>query len=164
MKDGKLFGKINIIDLLVILLIVAAAIFLGMRLGNRSSGTPSAPTTSRVRFVVRVTRMDLESYEAVKARYDAGETQLIAGEDLIDGYIVDLRSTTYSNPIATDDGRYVLAEDPNYITVYYTLEAAVSNPITNMVVTQEVRIGAPFWVKTVGTQFSGTIIDLETIG
>lgn len=164
MKDGKLFGKINIIDLLVILLIVAAAIFLGMRLGNRRTGTPSAPTTSRVRFVVKVTRMDLECYESVQARYDAGETQLIAGEDLIDGYIVDLRASVYTNTIATDDGRYVLAEDPNYMNVYYTLEAAVSNPITNLVATQEIRIGAPIWVKTVGTQFQGTVIDLETIG
>ena len=164
MKDGKLFGKINIIDLLVILLIAAAAVFLGMRLGQRNSVTPSTPTTSRIRFEVKVARMDLETYEAVKARYDAGETQLVAGEDLIDGYIVDLKAVTYSNTIATDDGRYVIAEDPYYMNVYYTVEAAVSNPITNLVSTQEIRIGATVWVKTVGTQFQGTVVSLETIG
>lgn len=164
MKDGKLFGKINIIDLLVILLIVAAAVFLGTRLGNRNTPSSNSPTTSRIRFEVKVTRMETELYDEVKARFDAGETQLIAGEGFIDGYIVDLKAVPYTNTIATDDGRYVMAEDPYYLNVYYTLEAAVSNPITNLVATQEIRVGASVWVKTVGTQFQGTVTSLETIG
>lgn len=164
MKDGKLFGKINIIDLMVILLIVAAAVFLGVRLGERN-GTPSnTPTTSRIRYVVKVTRMDPELYDAIKERIDAGETQLLAGEALFDGYIVDMYATPHINTAATDDGRYVSAEDPYYLNVYITVEAPVSNAMTNLVATQETRLGSSIWVKTVGMQVSGTVIALETIG
>ena len=163
MKDGKLFGKINIIDLLVILLVAAAAVFLALRLSNR--GTPGdVPTSSRIRYVVKVLRVDPELYEAAKARIDAGETQLLAGEDLIDGHVVDVRSTPQIATMGDADGQYVYTEDPYYLNVYFTVEAATSNSVTNLVSTQEIRLGAVVWVKTLGSQFSGTVIDLETIG
>lgn len=165
MKDGKLFGKINIIDLLVILLVAAAAVFLGIRLGERNAvGTPSTPTTSRIQYEVKVTRMEPELYDAIKARIDAGETQLLAGEALFDGYVTGIRAVPYVNTVSTDDGRYVVAEDPYYLNVYFTVEAAVSNALTNLVATQETRLGASIWVKTVGFQCVGTVTSLETIG
>ena len=37
-KNGRLFGKINIIDLLIILVLIAALIFVGMKLLSRDSG------------------------------------------------------------------------------------------------------------------------------
>ena len=164
MKDGKLFGKINIIDLLVLLLVAAAAVFLGMRMGNRNSTPSNAPTTSRIRFEVKVPRIDPEVYEAAKARIDAGETQLVAGESLIDGYVLDIRAVPQYTTVANADGQYVSTEDPYYLNVYFTVEAAVSNPITNLVATQETRIGATVWVKTLGIQFSGTVTAMETVG
>ena len=160
MKDGKLFGKLNIIDLLVILLVIAAAAFLALRLGNRTPSTPST-STGRIRYVVKVTRMDPEIYEVAKARYDAGETQLVAGDSLIDGQIVDMRAEPYVTTLTTDEGKYVVAEDPYYLNVYYTIEAGVTTWDINLVVSQEIRLGASNWVRTRGAQFQGTVIDFE---
>lgn len=39
MKNGKLFGKLNIIDLLIILIVLAAAAFVGLRLLGRGAGS-----------------------------------------------------------------------------------------------------------------------------
>lgn len=164
MKDGKLFGKINIIDLLVVLLVVAAAVFLALRLSNRNSSPSSpVPSVSRIRYVVKVSRVDPELYEAAKARIDDGETQLVAGEQLIDGNIVAIRAVQQHSTLTTDDGRFVEAEDPIYLNVYITVEAAVTNPVTNLVVTQETRVGSANTVKTLGVQFNGTVISLEKI-
>lgn len=47
-KNGKLFGKINIIDLLIILVIIAAAIFLVAKMGGTESGDVGGTETGKV--------------------------------------------------------------------------------------------------------------------
>lgn len=164
MKNGKLFGKLNIIDFLVILVIVAAAVFVALRLTGRGpSDTPVGTTGTRIRYEVKVPRMEPELYEAIKARIDGGETQFLTGEALIDARIVGIRTAPYVTTVATEDGRLVLAEDPYFLNVYFTYEAGLTSVINNQVVTQEIRIGSSTWVKTVGFQFTGTVVNLEIL-
>ena len=51
-KNGKLFGKINIIDLLIILVIVAAAAFFAVRYlgGGGEDSVGSTKTTAEISF------------------------------------------------------------------------------------------------------------------
>lgn len=49
-KNGKLFGKLNIIDLLIILVIVAAIAFLGVKVLGRDNVDLGTPTTVRLTF------------------------------------------------------------------------------------------------------------------
>ena len=49
-KNGKLFGKLNIIDLLIILIIIAAAIFLGMRIFGGDEDMQNPARTVRMTF------------------------------------------------------------------------------------------------------------------
>ena len=52
-EKGRLFGKINIVDLLVILVIVIAAVFVGVKfLGGGSSGGIGAAKTKVVYTVL----------------------------------------------------------------------------------------------------------------
>lgn len=49
-ENGKLFGKINIIDLLIIIIIIAAAIFVGLRLFGGNDNDMGTPQHVRVTF------------------------------------------------------------------------------------------------------------------
>jgi len=50
MKNGKLFGKLNIIDLLIILIVIAAVIFVGVRfLGEDDTSSLGGIGTQKVR-------------------------------------------------------------------------------------------------------------------
>ena len=51
MKNGKLFGKLNVIDLLIILLVLAGLAFLAVRfLGKTDSSEYAAPQSVRLTF------------------------------------------------------------------------------------------------------------------
>ena len=49
-KNGKLFGKINIIDLLIILVIIAAAVFVGLRFFGGNDNDMGTPQHIRATF------------------------------------------------------------------------------------------------------------------
>lgn len=50
-KNGKLFGKINIIDLLIVLIVIAAAAFVALRvLGGGESGESAGENRVRITF------------------------------------------------------------------------------------------------------------------
>ena len=49
-KNGKLFGKINIIDLLIVLIIIAAIVFVGMRYFGGNDNDIGTPQKIRLTF------------------------------------------------------------------------------------------------------------------
>lgn len=164
MKDKKLFGKFNIIDVLVILLVIAAGVFMVYRVIPQKPVDPNAPAISRVEYVVKANRIEPAVYENAKKWFDKGETQLIAGDSFIDGYVVDMYAEPYTNTVTTDDGELVIATDPHYLTVYLTMQGAVTDPVVMKVVSQETRVGLPNTVKTLGFCFmNGTILSVEPI-
>ncbi len=159
MKDGKLFGKLNIIDLLVIALLIAAAIFLGMRL-TQLNANPTV-NNSRIRYTVKCSVVDPEVYESAKAKIDAGETQLVAGESFIDGHVVEFWAEPNELSSQLEDGTYIRVPDPYFLTVYVTVEAGLTGTVNNQVVSQEIRIGRTNSLKTLSVELFGTISDVE---
>ncbi len=162
-KKGKLFGKLNIIDLLVILAVVAALVFLGVRLMAKSQSTDTAENLPRLEYVVKTVKVDPEVYENAKARIEAGENQLVTGSTTIDGYVKEIWAEPYITTVTTDDGQMVQAEDPYYLTVYTRVEGPMTNTVTKLVYTQETRIGNSNCVKTEGAQFIGTVISIREL-
>ena len=70
-EKGRLFGKINIVDLIVILVIVIAAVVVGMKfLGG--SGSAINPTKTPVRYTVLVEGVEPEVYENIQ-KYIPGQ-------------------------------------------------------------------------------------------
>ena len=62
-EKGKLFGKLNIVDLLVIIVIVAAAVLLAFKLLGGSGGVGAA--VPQVTYTVRVMEVDLRQRASV---------------------------------------------------------------------------------------------------
>lgn len=160
-EKGRLFGKINIVDLLVIVVIVIAAVFVGMKfLGNRDSGTGAGASRTRVVYTVLVESVQPEVYENIKARVDAGDARLMASGELLDGNVTGVTAAAHQESVVIDgaEGAVVLPAEEGLLDLTFTIECNVSNPITTEIGTQEVRIGKSHIVKTDKFELTGGVV------
>ncbi len=166
-EKGRLFGKLNVIDLLALLLVAAVAVLLVVRMAKgRGSGLPTSdkdPVT--IVYTVTVANVQPESYEVVRRFVDKAsdkKDRLMTGTQLLDGYVTDCVAVPHIS-YTTDANGQVSAvpssgEDKR-LDLTFTLEATVTNTITNAVGSQEVRVGNTQYVKTAHFDFYGTILD-----
>ncbi len=146
-EKGKLFGIINVVDLICILiaLLLVGGVgwkLLGDKVQETVSPTTKMTTTLRIRGTYSYTLAELE-------RRDLTGYQLIAGNDYIDAYITDVEITPYIIQSVRDDGTIVDAEDPTKRDVIVTVESTVSSTTPILKIgNQEVRAGRTFTLKT----------------
>lgn len=165
-EKGRLFGKINIIDLLVIVVLLVVAVVLAIRLLGRSGYLPSEQKqTSTIEYTVRVTRMDPNSYAEIKRHFDEGDVQFMTngGIEVSGSVVTDIWSEPYRLSVTLDDGTVVTGQDPYYLDVYFTARSVTSNAETNGVGTQEVRIGRAFIVKTRTYEVNGVVTACDRV-
>lgn len=166
---GRLFGRLNIIDLLAILLILAVGALLAARLlGGRSDS--GGGQTAYMTYMVRVEEVSPEMYETVRAFVDpaAGKRdQLMASEVMLDGYVVDCQAAPHVTYVESDDGQVRAVESSGEdarLDLTFRIEALVTDTVTNKVGTQEVRVGVNHIVKTVHFEFPrGTVTGAEWV-
>lgn len=158
-ERGKLFGKLNIIDLLVVLFILAALAVVGTKV--LGGGGESAATT-KLTYTVRVTGQTPEVAQRVGEHVDkttGRSDRLAANGQLLDAYVVDF----WTEPtvlMKSVDCIMVPYEGPEgaLVDLCFVIEANISNTVTSEVGTQEVRIGKSHIVKTAHFEFvNGTI-------
>ena len=163
-EKGKLFGKLNVIDLLVIILIIAAAVVVGVKLlgGGDAGGAESTQLT----YTVHLTAQDADLVDQLAAYVNTAtgaRDQLMAGGSLVNGYIVDYwTEPTQYNRIANGSVEIydaAAAEAAGLVDIYIVIEAGVANTTTNEVGTQEVRIGKTHIVKTAHLEFDCGVIE-----
>ncbi len=162
-EKGKLFGKLNIIDLLVILLILAAVVVVGVKvLGGGAAGASATKLT----YTVRVTAQNADLVDRV-AEYvntaTGSKDQLMAGGNLLDAYVVDYwTEPTRYNRLTTGSVEFCSEETAaaaGLVDICFVIEAHVANTVINEVGTQEVRIGKTHILKTTHMEFSGGVIE-----
>jgi len=163
MKQTNMKKKFNIIDVIVIVLLVGALAFVGYKLMNRGSGTlgdANALSKPNIRFTVLCNDVDPTMADSVVKSLEAGpmdiggttveSTRLYNSNKLVDAQVVEW---------TVEDG----AEGTKDIRL--TVEAnATATPGAYSVVTQEIRIGKDYIVKTIGVEVTGQILSLEKLG
>lgn len=163
-EKGRLFGKLNIIDLLVIIFIIAAIAVVGVKfLGG---GDSAGASTTRLTYTVHVTARDADLVERVAEYVDTAtgkRDQLMAGGNMVDAYIVDYwtEPTRYIR-VSSNDVTLCSEEEAaaaGLVDIFFVIEANVSNTVTNEVGTQEVRIGRTHIVKTQHMEFDHGVIE-----
>ncbi len=159
-EKGRLFGKINLIDLLVVLLILAVAVVAVLKLTGRADGLPGAAQQSEIEYTVIVYRVAPEVYASVENEVALGgeHTQLMAGGQLLSGQVTAVTSQPHELAVPLEDGSMVSSPEPPYVDAIFTIRATISNPITQEVGTQEVRIGKGHIVKTKTFELTGGIV------
>ncbi|NCB64248.1 MAG: DUF4330 domain-containing protein [Clostridia bacterium] len=165
-EKGRLFGKLNIIDFLVIILLIAALALVGYKLLGKGGDASGGGT--QLTYTVVVRGVDPATYDSVKQYVSAeGGDRLMANGELVSAYVTDVQSTPHTSNAkvtANENGEKVeIMLDANTVDLTFTIKANVSNTTTNEVGTQEVRIGKTHIVKTVHFEFAaGTIIDCRS--
>lgn len=160
-EKGKLFGKLNIVDLLVILLLVAAVVLVAYKMMNRGDG--SGAGHKALTYTVLVENVEPEVYEGLKAYIPADGTgdQLMANGEIVNAWVVDVSSAPHKDGLTMTDvegKKLTFPVENDALDLTFTIRADVVNAVTNEVGTQEVRIGKNHIVKTVHFELdNGTI-------
>ena len=157
-EKGKLFGKINIIDLVVLVVIIAALAFAALRLRGGDDANPINSTT-KLTYTTLVNGVENHIYEEVVRQMEAagGQDQLMADGKLVDGFVTDVVAIPHVNYGIAADGTMVRSqEDPENggrWDLLFTVEANVADPTVNKVGTQEVRVFKNHILKTTHFEF-----------
>lgn len=162
-EKGKLFGKINLIDLVVLVVVIAALAFAALRLTGGKGANPVTSST-KLTYTARVNGIDNVTYEEVLRQMEAagGRDQLMADGALVDGFVTKVEAVPHVNYVETAEGEVKYFEEDTdnggRWDVTFTVEANVPDPTTNKVGTQEVRVGKSHILKTTHFEFSYSVI------
>lgn len=157
-QKAKRIGKFNIVDVIAVLLIVAVAVFAGVKLMNRGSGESGEAAMTKVTYVVKAEGVPVELYEACLEHLPS---PLMASGKLVGGQIESVEKEPYY--VLGPDGTWV--EDPEHVTLYFTAttETPTGDVMTTKVGDQEVRIGKKDYIlKSEYIEINGgTVIDVQ---
>lgn len=160
--------KFNIVDIIIVVILLIGAAFLGMKLLGGDEG--SVGSSARVRYSVMVFDVNRQVADNVLAIQEGGEKiQLMANGALVDGWVDGVQITPHVTHEAGADGVVVAASeqgDEANVDMVFDIEAAVDSLTTKKVGTQEVRVGKGHIVKTTEYEMEGydaVILSLEVV-
>ena len=155
-EKGKLFGIINPVDLVILLVLLLAVGGIGWKMMNTvSDNQPSETVTALV--TVRARPVVPEVAESIKAMDPVGQ-HLMSGSSVTSATIESASFKSYSTQLATADGEYVMATAPISQDVTFTIRTQVDADSANPAIgIQEIRVGRNFNVKTQYFEIAGTI-------
>ena len=162
-EKGKLFGLINIIDLVIILCVVLVGAAVVYKFAAPAATDVIAPKADM--YVTMRVRGAMDYLDAEVAKLTPG-TRLVAGSDYIaDAEVVSVESLPYLVAATTDEGKIVTAEDSQKTDLIITVRTKQNknDPILK-IGTQEVRIGRGFIFKTQTVEVNAIIETVEFDG
>lgn len=165
MKNRKLFGKLNIVDIIIIIVIIAAAAFFGYR--YLKIGNDSGVNTVEIKYTVVVESMPEALYEEIAPTLPAG---MISGKETVPGTILScsskpctVESIKSSYPYGTDVELTVIPdENEKFVTASFECVATVNaNSVNNEFGAQELRIGRVHYLKSRNVELIGVITEMS---
>lgn len=150
-KSKRIFGKLNIIDVLVLVLVLALAVFVGTKMMG-SSDAGEAPARVGITYTALAECRDPLSYEYA-AKYVPAT--IMADGALHSGEVVAVESQPY---MIYADGQWV--EDPYHVNIIFTVEGTVAKEavMSSLMGKQEIRVGKPHILKTEYVEFQECVI------
>ena len=118
-KDGKIKGKFNVIDLLVILLIIAVIAGIAVRFGSKV--TSAVKSDEEFEYTVRIESVRQFTVDALQETMDTG-SHLTDKKSTVDlGVITDIQSDDAKIISEKADGTIVYASQEGRKTAYITI-------------------------------------------
>lgn len=154
-KQGRLFGRVSIIDLAILLAIVLviAGVF------YRGRGVDVAVTAKTVQIKVVCPFV----YPEVVPNIKAGD-QLVANNQLVPVYIKEVEVKKAATTVSKPDGSMILTENPFRKDMFLVIEGQTTavSPYQIMLGGQQVRAGKDdYFVKTRTAELKATILNVE---
>lgn len=117
-KKGKLFGKINIIDIAVVLIIVTAVCVTYFKF-NKSAHSDVSETNSHIEYVVKAKAVRDFSVNAVEKGDKVYDTE----NDVYLGTVKSTRTEQAKEFLTKSNGEIVYCDLPDKYNLYITIEA-----------------------------------------
>lgn len=161
-EKGKLFGVINVIDLVILLCIALVAVAAVYKFAAPAASDVIAPK-SDMTVTMRV-RGAMDYLEEEVLKLQPGE-RLIMGSDYVDAEVISVESMPYLAAATSDEGEFITAEDPQKSDLLIKIHSKQSktDPILK-IGTQEIRIGRGFTFKTQTIEVNAIIEKVEFDG
>ncbi|MCI5897437.1 MAG: DUF4330 domain-containing protein [Anaerovoracaceae bacterium] len=162
-EKGKLFGIINLADLLVLVLIVAVIAGVGVKLFGTQVQNKVAPQVDCIVEVdiIGTSPRILNEIE----RQDLKGERIVSGNEYLNATIEDVWFEDYIVQTPRDDGTIVNSTDPSKKDVIVKIKTTVPEGTASPKIgSQELRAGKTYIVKTQRFECSGTIRYVEIGG
>lgn len=168
-EKGRLFGKINLIDLLIVLVLALVAAALCFKiLGARAPGAVttqddliSANQQVTVRYKVLVSGIDEEYFAGLEAH--AQGASIVRDNNIVDGKIVNFEKKACSTALDAS-GNVVSVENQDRYDALFTIEYTGRMEANALVEGEQViRVGAQYTVRTLYIEIIGYITDVEIL-
>lgn len=158
-KNGKIKGKFNIIDLLVIILIVAVIAGIAVRYG--SSVTTAVKSDEEFEYVVKVESVRMFTIDALekKGKVTDKKSTLDLGEIVS----VEYEPTKYQS--TTANGKIIFAEQPERYTAYVTIKTRGKESDNSYITadSNELSVGRTTEIFSKYVHTSGTILEVNKL-
>lgn len=164
MKKGKLFGKLNIIDILVLVVLIAAVGLFAYRMfrpvAKETIGSEISVSKPNLKFSVLCDDVPRELAENIKTSVQGEERDL-------DGEIVSPRRIYNSGKLMDAeivDCTIIETENKDLVQIRFDLQAyAQLNSGAYAIGWQEIRLANVYSVKTVDIEIEGPVVAMEKI-
>ncbi|GKX30447.1 hypothetical protein SH1V18_29270 [Vallitalea longa] len=152
-EKGKLFGLVNIIDLITILLIIALVLGALYKFKGNSINMIGSNKTKEMEYVVRLN----PNYEDFFKQINVGD-KLVQDKRVLDASITDIKIQDFYESIPDENGEVSIQKHPLFKEAFITIKATVSDkdPIFKLG-EQEIRVGCSNFVRTKLFEMSGFI-------
>ncbi|WAM34581.1 DUF4330 domain-containing protein [Caldicellulosiruptor morganii] len=165
-QKGKLFGIINIVDLILILLIIAIAWAGFSKISSHEKATESTSQDEfvEIKYGEAIINVKIPLVEPVMAGSLHKNDFLVTGNTLTKSYIQDIQIKDGVYEKTSSDGKIVVAKHPYKKDVYVTIHGYVTfEGATIKLDKQTVRVGKTFYVKTRTTELVGVVTGVEIV-
>lgn len=168
--------KFNIIDIIVLAILLVAVVFFAIKVlkpdaaqGVVDSIAPEKKMGTAY-FTVEVDGMRKEMYDSIAAQLPE---QMLGGGKLTDGIIhsvtceaCEVACVEAANPINAAVISYVIPpEDVEFVNAFFVCQAPIDLVNYNHYsVSQDIRIGRQYYLKTPMLELTGTVIELTVEG
>lgn len=163
-EKGRFLGRINLIDLIVVIGIILVAFILVGKLLGAKDGPLGGQT--KLTYTVKVCDVDPDVYESIKKV--TFPDQLMAAGGLLNGRVLSVSDEQSQGqvyqvvPNAQQGGMEIHTGAKDTYDLTFTIEAFVANDVKNELGTQEIRVGKTHIVKTRQFEFEeGVILSCE---
>ena len=153
-KNGKLFGKISVVDIFVILVIISAAVIIGVKISGSSAGRTNLTDKT---YTVRVSGIKPGS-----AEYISIGDELYDDKNSFLGIVEDIKISEASVVHQLDNGQYVEAQNPERVDVDLKIKGKgfVSDGIFYLDGKVALLAGAERFFKDSKVDFDGKILEI----
>lgn len=159
-EKGRLFGKLNIIDLLIIFIVIGGFVGVSWKLGLiKKMGAQSVSTKKPI---VKIWIKKVSNYTADAIVASQGDTLSDVKTNDPIGKIIAIDVKPAKETAADSTGKWVLSEVPEQKEIFITMEAASPLVKGNVKLSsKDAKIGVELVVKGMKFQTSAYIIGVE---